>query len=583
MLTLSSNRRADQPMRSMSTSPTQLRLGEQLVAAGLMTGVQLDLALREEQRHGGNFFRIVAQLGFVKPEALAEFLGRQAGTKAVNLNRMTVDQSVLALVPQEISRQCVAMPLARHNGTLTVALADPFDVQAVDTLQQISGCVIEVVTAPERDILNCLELFYTSGETLGDTIEQVLDEKERQTAVPLEEILSRMANKEEDAPVIRVVRQIITRAINNRASDIHFEPEERLMRVRTRLDGVLFQDVLIPKAMQSAVTTRMKILADLDLAETRVPQDGRATILVGGRQVNLRVSSLPTAHGENIVARILDPSGQNLNFQVLGMLPDLEAEFRKVINQPYGVVLVTGPTGSGKSTTLYAALQEVATMEVSTFTLEDPIEYRMPLVRQTQVKEEIGLTFSTGLRALLRQDPDIILVGETRDTETAQLMVRAALTGHLVFSTLHTNDAPGAIPRLLDMGVDAFLLPASLLGVLGQRLVRKVCPDCREEIPDAEAMFAKLKIAPPAGATKLQLWRGAGCATCKNSGYKGRIGIHELMLLDERYHDPIIHRAGAPEYLRLARERGMRSMFEDGVIKATQGLTTIEELLLVTR
>ncbi len=571
------------PPFEINPMPQRKSLGEQLVATGLLTEVQLELASREEHRHGGSFIRIVAQLGFISPDILAEFLGRQAGTKSVNLNLVLVDQSVLALVPQEVCRMCGAMPLSRQNDTLTVALADPFDVTAVDTLQQVSGCTIEVVTAPECDILNCLELYYTSGDTLGESIEKVLDEKERQTAVPLDEILGRMTNKDEDAPVIRVVRQIITRAINNRASDIHFEPEERLMRVRTRMDGVLYQDVFIPKAMQSAVTTRMKILADLDLAETRVPQDGRATIIVGGRQVNLRVSSLPTSHGENIVTRILDPSGQMLNFKVLGMLPDLEAEFRKVINLPYGVVLVTGPTGSGKSTTLYAALQEVATMEVSTFTLEDPIEYRMPLVRQTQVKEDIGLTFSAGLRALLRQDPDIILVGETRDTETAQLMVRAALTGHLVFSTLHTNDAPGAIPRLLDMGVDAFLLPASLLAVLGQRLVRKICPDCRAEIPDAEAVFAKLKVAPPAGIPKLQLWRGTGCANCKNSGYKGRIGIHELMVLDDRFHDPIIRRAGAPEYLRLAREKGMRTMFEDGVIKATQGLTTIEELLLVTR
>jgi type IV pilus assembly protein PilB len=392
-----------------------------------------------------------------------------------------------------------------------------------------------------------------------------------------------MANKDEDAPVIRVVRQIITRAVNSRASDVHFEPEERMMRVRTRVDGVLYQDVLIPKAMQSAVVTRMKILADLDLAETRVPQDGRATITVGGRQVNLRISSLPTSHGENVVARILDPSGQILNMPALGFLPDTEAQFRKVINEPYGVVLVTGPTGSGKTTTLYTVLHEVSTMEYSTFTLEDPIEYRMPLVRQTQVREEIGLTFSAGLRALLRQDPDIILVGETRDTETAQLMVRAALTGHLVFSTLHTNDAPGAIPRLIDMGVDAFLLPASLLAVLAQRLVRTICPNCKEAVKDPESVFERFKLKPPAGQTPVGLWRGAGCRVCNNSGYKGRVGVYELMCLDERYHDPILHHAGAPEYLRLAQEKGMRTMFEDGVLKVTQGLTTIEELLRVTR
>jgi type II secretory ATPase GspE/PulE/Tfp pilus assembly ATPase PilB-like protein len=567
----------------MSPSASRMPLGEQLVAAGLLTQAQLEMAQREEQRNGGQILHIVAQLGFISPEKLAEYLAHQAGTRAVNLSKVTVDQAVLSLVPADVSRMCAAMPISRTNGTLTVALADPFNVTAVDTLQQVSGCSIEVVTAPEGEILNCLELYYNAKENLSETIDQVLDQKEKQEAVPLDELLGRMVTTDEDAPVIRMVRQIITRAINTGASDIHFEPEERLMRVRTRLDGVLFQDVLVPKTMQSAVTTRMKILADLDLAETRVPQDGRATIIVGGRQVNLRVSSLPTNYGENIVARILDPSGQILNFPVLGMAPDMEARFRKVINEPYGVVLVTGPTGSGKTTTLYTVLQEVSTMELSTFSLEDPIEYRMPLVRQTQVREDIGLTFSSGLRALLRQDPDIILVGETRDTETAQLMVRAALTGHLVFSTLHTNDAPGAIPRLLDMGVDAFLLPASLLAVLGQRLVRKICPNCREEVQAPGAVFEKLNVPVPAGVANLQLWRGAGCPLCKQSGYKGRVGIYELMILDERFHDPILHRSGAPEYLRLARERGMRTMFEDGVLKATQGITTMEELLQVTR
>src|SRR6516225_4474114 len=507
----------------MTALQQKMPLGEQLIHAGLLLEVQLELAKREQQRHGGRLGPILVQLGFIRPEALAEFLARQAGTEAVNLNRVSVDQSVLSLVPHEVAKRHVSMPVSRRNGTLTVALADPFDVIAVDTLRQVTGLGIEIVTAPERDILNCLELYYTT-DTLGESIDKVLEEKDRQKIQSLEEVLSRMANKDEDAPVIRAVRQIITRAVNNKASDIHFEPEERMMRVRTRIDGVLFEDVLIPKAMQSAVITRMKILADLDLAETRIPQDGRATLIVGGRQVNLRVSSLPTTHGENVVARILDPSGQILNLQTLGFAPQMESQFREVMNKPYGVVLVTGPTGSGKSTTLYAVLQEVSTMEVSTFTLEDPIEYRMALVRQTQIHEEAGLTFSGGLRALLRQDPDIILVGETRDTETAQLMVRAALTGHLVFSTLHTNDAPGAIPRLLDMGVDAFLLPASLLAVLGQRLVRTICPNCKEEIKDPERVFEELKIDPTrllnsAGFTSdsplatspspLKLWRGA--------------------------------------------------------------------------
>jgi type II secretory ATPase GspE/PulE/Tfp pilus assembly ATPase PilB-like protein len=567
----------------MTAIQQKMPLGEQLVHAGLLMDVQLELAKREQQRNGGRLGHILVQLGFLRPEALAEFLARQAGTEAVNLNRMSIDQAILALVPQDVARRCVGMPVSRVNGTLTVALADPFDVTAVDTLQQVTGLGIEVVTAPERDILNCLELYYTSGDTIDQSIDKVLDLKEKQSTQTLEEVLGKMSNKDEDAPVIRAVRQIITRAVNNKASDIHFEPEERMMRVRTRIDGVLSEDVLIPKAMQSAVITRMKILADLDLAETRVPQDGRATLIVGGRQVNLRVSSLPTTHGENVVARILDPSGQILNLPALGFLPEMETQFREVVNKPYGVVLVTGPTGSGKSTTLYAVLQEVSTMDVSTFTLEDPIEYRMSLVRQTQVHEEAGLTFSNGLRALLRQDPDIILVGETRDTETAQLMVRAALTGHLVFSTLHTNDAPGAIPRLLDMGVDSFLLPASLLAVLGQRLVRTICPKCKEEMPNPEKVFEELKLTPPPTQGPLKLFRGRGCPHCNQSGYKGRIGIYELMIVDERFHDPIIRRAGAPEFLRLAEERGMKSMFEDGVIKATQGVTTVEELLRVTR
>jgi type IV pilus assembly protein PilB len=560
----------------------KMPLGEQLVATGMLTEAQLELVRREKLRNGGRVAQIIVQLGFVAPEALSEFLGKQAGARSVNLNRISVDQGVLALVPVDVARRCMGMPLSRQNGTLTVAFADPFDVTAVDTMHQVSGLAIDVVTAPERDILNCLELYYSTGDTIGESIDKVLEEKDRQ-AQPLEEVLSRMANKDEDAPVIRVVRQIITRAVNSRSSDIHFEPEERMMRVRTRIDGVLYQDVLIPKAMQSAVTTRMKILADLDLTETRVPQDGRASILVGGRHVNLRVSSLPTSFGENIVARILDPSAQIITLPVLGFTQDVEKSFREVVNEPYGVVLVTGPTGSGKTTTLYAVLQEVSTMEVSTFTLEDPIEYRMPLVRQTQIREEVGLTFSDGLRALLRQDPDIILVGETRDTETAQLMVRAALTGHLVFSSLHTNDAPGAIPRLLDMGVDPFLLPATLLAVLAQRLVRTICEHCKEEVKDPEPIFERLKVDLPGDATPQRLWRGAGCSECNQTGYKGRMGVYELMVLDERFHDPILRRAGAPEYLRLAREKGMRTMFEDGVLKALRGTTTIEELLRVTQ
>ena len=556
---------------------------EQFVDAGMITAEQLELAQREQQRSGSGLGRILVQLCFVAPEALASFLAKQAGTNSVNLSRLSIPEEILELIPSDVAKRCLAIPISRQNGSVTVAMADPFDVNAVDLLQQITHLHIQVVTASEVDILNCLEIHYNTGDSIGTSIDKILDEKQRQMGKTLDEALSRMSNKNEDSPVIRVVRQIIIRAVNHNASDIHFEPEEHMMRVRTRVDGVMAQDVLIPKAMQSAVITRMKILADLDIAEKNVPQDGRAALIVGGRMVTLRVSSLPTSFGENVVARILDPSSQTLRLNTIGFAPEVLVAFRKAVNEPYGVVLVTGPTGSGKSTTLYSALTEVSTMDVSVFTLEDPIEYRIPLVRQTQVNEDAGLTFSGGLRALLRQDPDIILVGETRDTETAQLMVRAALTGHLVFSTLHTNDAAGAIPRLFDMGVEPYLLPAALLAVLAQRLVRALCPQCREEMPDPGSVLEKLTIPPPAIEGPLHLWNSKGCPVCKQTGYKSRRGIFELMVLDERYHDPIVRRSGAPEYRKLAREQGMRTMFDDGMIKCAKGITTIEELLRTTR
>ena len=562
--------------------PIEFRFAQQLLASHLVSEPQLELAMLEQKRSGQHLGRLLVQLGFVSPEKLADCMAKEADTKSVNLNLTPIDQDALRLISRDLARRFRAMPISRLNGSLTVALADPFDVMAIDALQQVTGLSIDVVTAPENDILNCQELYYTAGIRIEETVGQILDEKTREEFRPIEQVLAEMGDKADEAPVIRLVSQMITRAVNSGASDIHFEPEERMMRIRVRIDGVLQQELLIPKTMQSAVSTRMKILADLDVAETRVPQDGRTSISVGGRQIYLRVSSLPTCYGENIVARILDPGSQVLSFSALGFEPDVEKQFREMMNKPYGVVLVTGPTGSGKTTTLYTALHEVATMEISTFTLEDPIEYRMPILRQTQIKEEIGLTFSAGLRALLRQDPDVILVGETRDTETAQLMVRAALTGHLVFSTLHTNDAAGALPRLMDMGVDPYLLPASLLAVLGQRLVRKICTYCREEVPHPERVFASFGIQPDP-QMPVKLFRGAGCPHCKNTGYKGRSGIHELMVIDERFHDPIMKRAGAPEYVRLGKEKGMRTMFEDGVRKSMQGVTTLEELFKATQ
>lgn len=560
-------------------------LGERLIAAGLINQDQLDLAQREQKRRALPLNKVVVELGFVTPERLSDVLARATQSRVVNVAQLRIEPEVADLVPRDVCRRFRALPVSRVNGSLTVAMADPSNVIAIDAFSQITGLHIDVVTATERDILNTIDRLDQRNETIQEAIDQIIVEKDKDAeAQAKEKDVEVIAGPEDEAPTIRLVSQIISRAVETGASDIHFEPDEKIMRIRTRVDGVLHPDVLIPKTLQPLVIARMKILADLDVSESRVPQDGRATVTVGRRQLSLRVSSLPTSHGESIVARILNPGSNLARIKSLGLAGDIESKLRGVMDAPHGVVIVTGPTGSGKTTTLYAILNEITSPEVSIFTLEDPVEIRMPGIRQTQIKEDVGLTFSAGLRSLLRQDPDIILVGETRDAETAQLMVRAALTGHLVFSTLHTNDAPGAIPRLLDMGVEPFLLPDSLLAVLAQRLVRRLCPECKEELSADESlkMYADAEIPAPEGKTP-RLFRSIGCPACNNTGFKGRQGIFELMMMHTGMHDAIVHRAGAHEFHRLAREGGLVSMWEYGLGIASQGVTTLQELLRVTR
>ncbi len=565
------------------SQPPSVDLGERLIAAGLITESQLDLALREQRRKSLPLGKVLVELGLVPAERISDFLAQAAQSRRIHFSQLKLDRAVVDLIPRDLARRFRAVPVSQVNGTLTVAMADPSNVLAIDALGQVTGKHIDVVTATERDILNALDHLDGEGESIQQAIDQIIEEQARDTAKAKIEITAEIGTYTDDeAPTIRLVSQIITRAVETGSSDIHFEPEERLMRIRTRIDGVLHPDVLIPKALQSLVVARMKILADLDVSESRVPQDGRATVTVGRRQVNLRVSSLPTSYGESIVARILNPGTGLARLSALGLPPETEGRLRQVMDQPHGVVIVTGPTSSGKTTTLYAVLNEISSVELSIFTLEDPVEIRMPGIRQTQIKEDVGLTFSAGLRSLLRQDPDVILVGETRDVETAQLMIRAALTGHLVFSTLHTNDAPGAIPRLLDMGVEPFLLPDSLLGVLAQRLVRRLCPRCREPVSDPAKVFDELGVKVPLNQEP-RLWRSVGCEACNGTGFKGRQGIFELMMLDHRFHEPIVRRSGAHEFARLAQEGGMATMFDDGLRVAMEGNTTIQELLRVTR
>ncbi len=567
----------------VSLLPQTTDLGERLIAAGLLGETQLELALREQRSKGIPLSRVLVELGFVAPEKLSDFLARAAQSRVVSVSQLTLDDQVTNLVPRELARRFRALPISRANGSLTVAMADPSNVIAIDAFTHATGLHIDVVTATERDILNALDRLDKSGGNIQESIDQIIEEKDRDAGTKSTQV-EVFESPEDQAPTIRLVSQIINRAIESGASDIHFEPDEKIMRIRTRKDGVLHPDVLIPKSLQPLVIARMKILADMDISESRIPQDGRATVSAGRRQISLRVSCLPTSHGESIVVRILNSNVSLQRLQSLGLAPALEAQLREVMDAPHGVVIVTGPTGSGKTTTLYAILNEISSPDVSIFTLEDPVEIKMGGVRQTQIKEDVGLTFGAGLRSLLRQDPDIILVGETRDTETAQLMVRAALTGHLVFTTLHTNDAPGAIPRLLDMGVEPFLLPDSLLAVVAQRLVRRLCPDCREELSESDSLkvYADLRVEPPTDSAP-RLWRSAGCMNCGNSGFRGRQGVFEFMRIGGHMHDAIVNRAGAHEFQRLAREGGLRSMWEYGLQLAAQGVTTVQELLRVTR
>jgi type IV pilus assembly protein PilB len=567
----------------MNRPPTILGVADRLIAAGLVNPAQLELAECELKRRGGSLPKLLVDLGLVSAEKIAGFIAKESQTRLVDLNQLTLDEALVGMIPHALAKRLRAIPISRHNGSLVIALADPSNVVAVDQIAQVTGLHIDVVAATERDILNALDRIQSNAPSIQESIERIIEgekefqkEEKPQVSVETEDLGA------DDAPIIQLVNQVITRAVTTRASDIHFEPEEKMMRIRTRIDGVLYPDVLIPKSLQSAVGARMKILGEMDVTETRVPQDGRATVFVNRRKINLRISSLPTQFGESVVVRILDTGSQVQRLTHLGLTPEFDATLRKAIEAPYGVVVVTGPTGSGKTTTLYAVLNEINSPDQSIFTLEDPVEMPLPGIRQTQIKEEVGLTFSASLRSLLRQDPDVILVGETRDTETATLMIRAALTGHLVFTTLHTNDAPGAIPRLIDMGVEPYLLPSSLVAILGQRLVRRLCGKCRQPIKDPEAVLADLKVDPPEGMP-LQFFRAGGCDECHGTGYRGRQAIFEIMTMDERFHQPIIRRAPHSEFAQLARESGMKTMFEDGLRRAAAGITTVEELLRVTR
>ncbi|MEM9171114.1 MAG: GspE/PulE family protein [Pseudomonadota bacterium] len=555
-----------------TSSRAKMSLGSRLKAGGYITDAQLDLALREQKRSGNLLGEVLVELGFITAEVLTQTLANDAQTEVVDLRSRHIDEDILNLIEYETAKRFKIIPLDMRDGMLTTVFADAFNVVAIDHIERETGLTINVVTAPEGQILDAIARHYAQGRSIADTIDQIMSDG----TLPDE------GDAASESPLVRLVDQILSLGIKKGATDIHIEPAEKVVRVRMRVDGVMRQEVLIPKLIQPALAARIKLIANLNITEKRIPQDGRIRFDYGQNYIDLRVSTLPTNAGESIVLRVLDSSTTRMSMEDLGFATEAKHQVDRLVDMPYGMVLVTGPTGSGKTTTLYTALRLVKSDARSVFTLEDPIEYSLGAIRQTQVKPEVGMDFASGLRALLRQDPDVILIGEIRDVETAQLAMRASLTGHLVLSTLHTNDAVGVLPRLIDMGVDRYMLPPALSAIIAQRLVRRICPECKEEVSNVASVLDTVdsEIDLPIGAT---LYEGKGCDKCNQSGYRGRQVIYEILEIDERFHGPIVEGESASAITALARESGMVSMLEDGMQKALQGTTTIQEVLRVVR
>lgn len=549
------------------------RLGEILIAQGVITPEQLMEAL-EEQKHTHNerIGEVLMRLGYATEKEVLNALGEQLGLPVVNLSEYDVDPAALAKVPQEFAIRHRLLPLRTEDHTLVVAMANPLDVHPLDDLHLVTGLEIRPAIASPSEIQRVIEQF-TMEQMIQGISEQEQDITEEVTDIA---DLQKMAT---EALVIQLVNLIIHRAVQSRASDIHIEPFEREVKVRYRIDGVLREVQSPPKRLHPAIVSRIKILADMNIAERRLPQDGRIRLRVSGRLIDLRVSTVPTLFGESVVMRILDKSTALLGLEELGMQAETLQQFRRLIYQPYGIILVTGPTGSGKTTSLYAALMEIYSPEKKIITIEDPVEYQLPGVNQIQVRPHIGLTFATGLRHIVRQDPDIIMVGEIRDPETVDIAINAALTGHLVFSTLHTNDAPGAITRLLDMGAEAYLVASSLIGSVAQRLVRRICTHCKEPMEVKPELLHAIGLTPEEARGKT--FRGRGCEECERTGYRGRMGVFELLRIDDEIRRMIVERASSTVIKQYAVSKGMKTLLADGRDKVLQGLTTVEEVLRV--
>lgn len=543
------------------------RLGDLLVESGLISEEQLNSTLRSksaDEKLGDALLRE----GYITEQQLIEVLEFQLGIPHINIFQYPIDPDVIQLVPKELAKRHYALPIRRDKNKLLVAMADPMDYFAIEELRMATGYHIEPAIATKDELFRTITKYYD----LQESMEEVMGE------IATSETLDETRVADDDSPVVRLVNQIIDNALVQRASDIHFDPQETELRVRYRVDGILRTERSLPKHMQNVIIARIKIMANLNITETRLPQDGRIKTTINFKPVDIRVSSLPTIYGEKIVMRLLDLSNTLNRIDKIGFSETNLEKFTDMLKRPNGIILITGPTGSGKSSTLYATLNELNSDDVNIITVEDPVEYQMEGVNQIQVNENIGLTFANGLRSILRQDPDIVMIGEIRDTETAEVATRASLTGHLVLSTLHTNSSIEALSRLIDMGIEPFLISSSILGVVAQRLVRRVCRDCGQTVPATER---EQQIFSSRGLTIETVRRGHGCPSCNMTGYRGRMAIHEVLPIDETIRHLILKTAPTTEIRNYVRKKGMEFLIDDGLKKVKEGVTTTEEILRV--
>ncbi|MFQ6082242.1 MAG: type IV-A pilus assembly ATPase PilB [Candidatus Aminicenantia bacterium] len=568
-----------------------LKLGEILLKEKLVNSDQLKEAIEYQKKNGGKLGSAMIKLGFISEEELANVLSKQYGCPHINLTKFEISPEVTKFFPVDMARKYLVMPIHRIGSFLTLAMADPTDLEAVEDIKFTTGLNIQPVVAPESSVRNSIDKYYGTAHEMK--VKEVFDKIELADDLGVEVLeeeeevdLATLARSSEEAPVIQLVNLVVTDAIRKGASDIHFEPYERDLRIRNRIDGVLYEQMSPPFRMKDAVISRIKILSNMDIAEKRLPQDGRIKMKIkkedgGKKEVDMRVSSLPTIFGEKIVIRILDREQLHLDMTKLGFESKSLDKFKKAISKPWGIILVTGPTGSGKTNTLYSAISTLNTPETNIITAENPVEFNLYGINQVNTKEEIGLDFATCLRSFLRQDPNIILVGEMRDFETADIAIKAALTGHLVFSTVHTNDAPSTITRLVNMGVEPFLVATSTILIVAQRLVRRLCKECKEEAYVPPQALIDIGFSPE-DVKKIKAFRPKGCEACNNTGHKGRIGLFEVMEITEEIKELILTGASASEIRSKAIEQGMVTLRGSGLQKIKDGIASIEEVLRET-